>query len=420
MRWPAAGLALVCASSMAAHGAGPGDRAEEAARLRRAVTLENWDDGGELSRFAYLNVSQLFSTTVVRRGGPIVPLPVALDPALGRYVVDTQGGRDVTLDQFVSGGSLDGFIVVHRGRVVYEHYPHMRPADKHLSFSVTKAFVGTAVALLEERGQVHVDRSIAEAIRELKGTAWEKASLRDVLEMASGMDGLEDSAEAYSDPRQKHYQYEASLGWLPKTPALADAIQREETYAYLATLGRLREPGTRWEYSSINTAVLGWLVERVSGQTLGDFLSDEIWSRMGAEADALLAVNRNGIAVAHGGLAMTLRDLARFGLLFTHAGSSGTRDRVISERILRRITTGGRTQLVDPPKGPSGRTHVAYQWDGVTAQGDFYKGGFGGQILYVAPRKDVVIAHFGTNPALDSPPPALPLSKMVDDLFPAR
>lgn len=420
MKMRVVGLALVCASSTWTSAAERGFRAEEAARLRRAVNLENWDDGGELSRFAYLNVSQVFPTTVVRRGGPIVPLPLALDPAIGRYVVDTQGGRDVILDRFVSSGTLDGFIVLHRGRIAYEQYPRMRPADKHLAFSVTKAFVGTAVALLEERGQVHVDRSIGEAIGELKGTAWEKASIRDVLEMASGMDGLEDSAEAYSDPRQKHYQYEASLGWLPKTPALAEAIQREETYAYLATLGRLREPGTRWEYSSINTAVLGWLVERVSGRTLGDFLSDEIWSHMGAESDALLAVNRNGIAVAHGGLAMTLRDLARFGLLFTHADSAGARDRVISERILRRITTGGRTQLVDPPKGPSSRTHVAYQWDGVTAKGDFYKGGFGGQILYVAPRKDVVIAYFGTNAALDSPPPTLPLSKMVDDLFPAR
>ena len=99
MRWPAAGLALVCASSMVAHGAGPGGGAEEAARLRRAVTLENWDDGGELSRFAYLNVSQIFPS----RGGPRRradrAASRALDPAIGRYVVDTRGGRDVTLDQ---------------------------------------------------------------------------------------------------------------------------------------------------------------------------------------------------------------------------------------------------------------------------------------------------------------------------------
>jgi CubicO group peptidase (beta-lactamase class C family) len=390
-----------------------GPSAAESARLRRAVTLENWDDGGEISRFAYLNLSQVFPVAVVRRGGPILPLPVALDPAIGRFVAMRKDGRDVTLDELVAAGSVDGFIIVRGGRVVYERYPRMRPGDKHLAFSVTKAFVGTAVALLEDRGQVRLDRSIAEGLSELKGTAWEKASVRDVLEMASGMDGVE-TGDAYSDPLHKHYQYEASLGWLPRTPAMAEAVQREETYAYLATLGRLREPGTRWEYSSINTAILGWLVERVSGRTLADFLSDEIWARMGAEADGHLAVSRTGIPAAHGGLAMTLPDMARFGLLFTHA-PAGT-ERVISDRVLRRITTNGRTQLVDPPTGPSSRTHVAYQWDGVTAKGDFYKGGFGGQMLYVAPRKDVVVAYFGTNATLDAPPEPLPLSQLVDEL----
>jgi CubicO group peptidase (beta-lactamase class C family) len=411
-----AGFAALLAASAIARAGAPGYTAAEASRLRRAVTLENWDDGGDVSRFVYLNMSQIFPAAVVRRAGPVVPLPLALNPAIGRYVVDTKDDRPITLQQFVAEGPLDGFLVVHRGRVAYEQYPRMRPDDKHMAFSVTKAFVGMAVALLEDRGQVHIDRPIGEAIHELQGTAWDKAKIRDVLEMASGMEAAE-TGEAYGNPRHKHYQYEASLGWLPQTAEMSPAVQRAETYAYLATLGRVREPGTAWEYASVNTAVLGWLVERVSGKTVSTFLADEFWSRMGAEADALMAVNRNGIAVSHGGLAMTLRDLARFGMLFTRPPSPPKGDPVIPGRILRRITTGGRTQLVDPPKGPSSRTHVAYQWDGVTAQGDFYKGGFGGQLLYVAPRKDVVIAHFGTNATLDSPPPRLLLSKMIDDLF---
>lgn len=402
------------ASTASAQTTGPS--AAESARLRRAVTLETWDDGGEISRFAYLNLSQVFPVAVVRRGGPILPLPVAPDPSIARFVVMRKDGRDVTLDEFVAGGSVDGFIVVRGGKVVYERYPRMRPTDKHLAFSVSKAFVGTAVALLEDRGQVRIDRPMGDVIAELKGTAWNDATVRDVLEMASGMEGEESSATAYSDPGHKHYQYEASLGWLPKTPAMGDVVQREDTYAYLSTLGRLYAAGTRWEYASVNTGVLGWLVERVSGRTLADFLTDEIWSRMGAEADGLLAVSRTGVPAAHGGLAMTLRDLARFGLLFTPGAAAKGGERVISDRILRRITTNGRTQLVGPPKGPSSRTHVAYQWDGVTAKGDFYKGGFGGQLLYVAPRKDVVIAHFGTNATLDAAPEPLPLSQIVDEL----
>jgi CubicO group peptidase (beta-lactamase class C family) len=197
---------------------------------------------------------------------------------------------------------------------------------------------------------------------------------------------------------------------------MPQAVQREDTYAYLATLGRVREPGSRWEYSSVNTAVLGWLLERVTGKTLAEVLSDELWSRMGAEGDALMAVNRNGIAVAHAGMAAMLRDVARFGLLFARRATSGDGEPVISDRVLHRITDGGRAQILQPGH-PAWLNHVAYQWDAVTDQRDFFKGGFGGQLLYVVPRKDVVIAYFGTNQSLDSKPQLLPLRKMVEDLF---
>jgi len=413
--------ALCCAALVAVAPAlgGEGPKANsgpEAARLRREVNLDNWDDGGERSRFAYLNTSQLFPVAVVSRAGPVLALPSTPNPAIGRFVVANEGGRDITLDQLLADGRFDGFLVLHRGRVVYERYPHMRPGDRHLLFSVTKALVGTAVAILEDRGELRIDRPVGEYIRELKGTAWENVPVRDVLEMASGMEGGENEG-AYSDPGHKHYQLEASLGWLPMTSALPTPVQQEETYSYLATLGRVREPGSRWEYASVNTAVLGWLLERLTGKALSEVLTDELWSRLGAESDALLAVNRNGIAVAHAGLATRLRDVARFGLLFAHRPASQAEERVISDRVLRRITQDGRPQILGSDSRPEGRTHVAYQWDGVTDKGDFYKGGFAGQLLYVAPRKDVVIAHFGTNASLDEEPRRLPLQRMVDELF---
>lgn len=410
-------IAIVSAVSTARAGDPKGRSGQEAARLRREVNLENWDDGGERSRFAYLNISQIFPVAVVPRAGPILQMPLDPNPAIGRYVVKTDGGRDVTLDQLLSDGPFDGLLVVHRGRIVYERYPRMRPEDKHLMFSVTKALVGTAVAILEDRGQLRVDRPIGELIAELQGTAWDKVSVRDVLEMASGIEGAETGADAYSDPRHKHYQLEASLGFLPKTDSMPEAVQREETYQYLSTLGRVRPPGSRWVYTSANTVVLGWLLERVTGKTLAEVLSDEIWSHIGAEGDALMAVNRNGIAVAHAGMTATLRDLARFGLLFAHRDGAGEGERVISDHVLRRIIDGGRPQILEPGSHPAWLTHVAYQWDGVTDKGDFFKGGFAGQLLYVAPRKDVVIAYFGTNESLDSKPPLLPLRQMVEDLF---
>jgi len=390
----------------------------ESERLRRAVNAQNWDDGGELTHFTYLHVSQVFLTEDIYRKGAVSILEEAPNPRVGAYTVETKDGRKVTLAEFVSGDNgIDGFIVLHRGRVVYEAYPRMHPEDKHLLMSVTKAFVGTAVGILEDRGKIDIRRPINDYIHALKGTAWEGIAIRDILEMASGMEGAN---ESYTDPRDKHYQYEASVGWQSTTQEMPETVKENETYQYLASLKRLRNPGEAWAYTSINTEILGWLLEEVTGKSVAQVLSDEIWAPMGAEADAQMAVNCKGVAVSHAGMAARLRDVARFGLLFTPSSNKTARAPVISERFLRRILTDGRSDLVKTwvfgPR-PDWLDHVAYQWDAVTKDGMFFKGGFGGQILYVAPRKDVVIAYFGTNKTVDDPGPMLHIGSMIDELF---
>ena len=183
-------------------------------RLHRSFALEGWDDGGELSRYVYLH-----------------------------------DGREVRFAEHVRDSGIDGIVIVHRGRIVYEDYPRMRPHDKHLAFSVTKAFV-----------------------------------------VSSGMEGTEWRGAPFRDPAHKHYQLEASLGWLPAPDDLPRAALDGNPYEVLAGLERAAEPGRRFEYLSANTAVLGWLVERVTGKNLAEALATEIWTRIGAEADAQMVV----------------------------------------------------------------------------------------------------------------------------------
>jgi CubicO group peptidase (beta-lactamase class C family) len=141
---------------------------------------------------------------------------------------------------------------------------------------------------------------------------------------------------------------------------------------------------------------------------------------MGAESDAQIVVNTKGVAVASGGMVTTLRDLARFGLLFTPSWNQTAHSRIVSEKFQQRILAGGRPDLVKAwhfgPR-PDWLDHVAYQWDAVTKSGMFFKGGFGGQILYIAPQKDVVIAHFRTNKTVDDTGPILHLGSLIEELF---
>ena len=391
-------------------------RPEEAERLEREVNLENWDDGGELSRFAFLSIPKIFETAVIRRGdAEVLALETALGDDVARYEVALADGGVMAFDDYVASGALDGIVIVRGGKLVYESYPRMRGSDQHISFSVSKVLVSTVVAILEDRGLVDVSKPVEVYVPALRGTAWEGIPVLDVLDMASGIDALEGIEDSYTNPERKHYQYEASLGWLPIVEGLPSSVREEDTYGFIASLDKKSGPGRVWEYVSVNTMVLAWLVEEVTGKKFHEVLSETIWSRMGAEADALVTVNSRGYGAVHGGIVATLRDVARFGLLFTEGRGRG----VVSKSYLEKILVGGRPELLDAAgRAAADVRHATYQWDRVYKDGSFFKGGFGGQGLYVWPEKDVVLAFFGTH-GYDAPaPPVLDACRrMFADLF---
>jgi CubicO group peptidase (beta-lactamase class C family) len=389
---------------------------EEVERLGRDVNLENWDDGGELSRFAFLSIPKIFPTAVIRRGdGEVLALETAIEKNIARYQVALADGGVMAFDEYVASGALDGIVIVRGGKVVYESYPRMRSNDQHILFSISKVLVSTVVAILEDRGLVDVSKPVDVYVPALRATAWEAIPVLDVLDMASGIDALEAIEDSYTNPERKHYQYEASLGWLPKVEGLPSSVVGEDTFGFIASLEKRSGPGMVWEYVSVNTMVLAWLAEEVMGKKFPEVVSETIWSRMGAEADALLSVNSRGHGAVHGGIVATLRDVARFGLLFTGGRGRG----VVSESYLEKILEGGRPELLEAAgRAVADVRHATYQWDRVYDDGSFFKGGFGGQGLYVSPEKDVVLAYFGTH-GYDAPaPPVLDVCKrMFADLF---
>lgn len=407
----------------------------EAQAHRGAWTLANWDDGGELTRYVFLNMTEFWPHSVIDRAGPVRGLPPTVRNDVANFITRT-GSGELRLAEYVEQTTVDGMIVLHEGRVVFETYPRMRPQDKHVMMSVAKTFASLLVGVLEDRSLVEADRSVETYLPELAGSGWEGVAVLDVLDMASGVDCRETVEGAYDDPSTCHYQYEAALGWLPPTDDTA-----ADVVAHLAGLQSGRAAGELFEYASVNTQVLAMLVERVTGRTLDDVIATEIWQRMGAESDAYLGSGPGGAPLINAGLSSTLRDLARFGLLFTPTGRIVTRP-VVSDALLARIQRGGRPEIYSagrraaaaeadaaepgaeaaepaadtagagPDAAESGAgtadgndersvegeapRHNTYQWDYVMADGDFYKGGFGGQGLYVSPGRDLVIAFFGT------------------------
>jgi CubicO group peptidase (beta-lactamase class C family) len=380
--------------------------------MRAQVTVENWDKGGAISHWTYLHACEVAPTAIIRRGGATLDLPMQLRPEIGALKVSDSNQKEQTLDQFIKNGAVDGCIVLHAGRIVYEKYPTMRPDDLHLMMSVGKVFVSTALALLEEQGRIDLQTPVERYLPELKGSGWEGIRLRDIADMRSGMEGAETGNAAYRNPAHKEYQLEATLGWQPSTaPNLPDAVRRGDLLAFLATLRREHTPGETWAYAGANTAVLGEVISRVTGQKLAEVISNLIWSHIGAERDAQMIENKRGFPVAAGGMSMTLRDLARFGLAFTrHPPSSGTQ--IISDQVLERIFTsrGGTADA-------HGTLPLTYQWDLLTDQHELAKGGWAGQLLYINRDKDVVVAYCGTNQTADPKMERLPCRIIARTFF---
>lgn len=369
---------------------------QQANEFRHAWTMDNWDDGGPLMRYVFLNMPEFWTHSVIERAGSVRELPLALREDVATFDTTTEEGI-LSLAEYVATATVNAAIVLHEGKIVFESYPRMRPTDKHLYMSVSKAHAATLIAILENREQIDTDKPVDTYLPSLAVSGWAGVTVRDVLDMASGIGCLEGEEGAYSDPTRCYYQYEASLGWLKPT---ADTM--DSPFAYIATLSAHRPAGEAFEYTSPNTFVLAWLAETITGRPYADLLATEIWQRMGAESDGLIVAPKNGVPIASGGISSTLRDMARFGLLFTPAGRNGL-DPVVSAAYLDNIQHKGRPEIHRVARGAdAGRVngepvlHNSYQWDFVMEDGDFFKGGYGGQGLYVSPSRDLVIAFFGT------------------------
>ena len=179
----------------------------------------------------------------------------------------------------------------------------------------------------------------------------------------------------------------------------------------MASVNLLRKPGEIFEYSSMNTHVLGLLVERLSGRRLADYFSERVWSKTGAEGDAVLAVGPMGEPGIFAFVSSRLRDKARYGLLYTPSWTRVADARIIPQALVENIRKDCRPELYrrayeaakqsgddfyfsdDPEVRCNSR-----QWDAVYTDGDMYKSGLHGQGIYVSPTRDVVIAYYSTSP----------------------
>ncbi len=376
-----------------------------------------WTAYGENQEWNFRNIHQFFPTVNVYRRGKISELSVNPNLAIDDYVVDGPNGA-TTFDDFLHSdlSTAMGVIVLHKGRIVYESYPRMQDYEMPIYWSVAKQFVGTVIRILEERGEIDVTKPIDYYIPKTSDSDFAGISVRNVLDMATGLNCGDGD---YGDWKSCYYRYSMTIG---------DGFRTEDAednpYDFVADLSGTKniEQGHTFSYSGLNTFVLAWLVEEVTGMSFQDVLTKEIWQHIGAESNASYIAARYGIPMTHGGFMARLRDMARYGLLFTPSYSIVSDKQIISDEHVEFIWSGGRSELFTNAGSPgvevTGVKHNIYQWDAIFANGDYYKGGWAGQGLMVNPARDLVAVFVSYKKSDESETLIEPiLLKLLDDLY---
>lgn len=354
LKW---GLRIVAVLLVIAIGIGIWKR-EEVTRLLAVNSL--FDEGRIITNFS--NMNRAFLTVEVPRGtGPVSDLPRGEDAVLPSAVTDWIAARSVT-----------SLIVLKDGEMVHEsYYQGTAPEDRRIGWSLAKSYLSTLIGVVLDEGQItSLDDPVTKYAPDLMGSAYEGATIRNVLQMTSGVEFDED-----------YLDYNSDINRMGRVLALGGTM---DGFASGLT-GRAAPPGEAWQYVSTDTHVLAMVIRGATGRDIPSLLSEKIIQPLGLEATPYYITDGEGIAFALGGLNVTARDFARFGLMVAQNGRYQNQQIVPVDWIKQSTRRSA-------PTAP-GEIGYGYQWwiPVGAHEGVFMARGIYGQYIYIDQFRDIVI-----------------------------
>lgn len=311
------------------------------------------------------------------RGFLIHPLNVAIsdewtvEPVALPETVDI-AGTERPLADVLAELDTTSLVILRDGKIISEnYYLGTGPDDRRISWSVAKSFMsGLYGKALADGDITSLEDEVTTYVPELKGTAYEGASLRNILNMSSGIRYNEDYLDQSSD-----------INKMGRTIGLGGSLDK-----YTTTLMEKQfEPGSDWQYVSMDTHVAAWALRKATGRTLHD-LWEETYSPLGFRQQPFYMVDGEDVAFALGGLNLTTRDYAKFGQLFLQMGE-WKGEQLISADWVAQSTVHSAPAMSDRGVG------YGYQWwVPMPANQDYFAVGIYGQYIYIDPKTNIVIA----------------------------
>ncbi len=336
------------------------DPADDASHLGQVNNFLFWTPEQQVA--GYRNIDRVFPTRIISAGGSVYVLPQQLVD-LNDVQVSFED-KVLTTDEYFLQQNVAGLLVIKNGRIVYERYGLGNSKDSlWVSFSVAKSVTSLLVGAAIRDGYIKsVDEKVTDYLPRLKESSYEQATIRNILQMSSGVQWNEDYADPDSDVN--------SADW--------DALGLNE---YLREKPRDVEPGEVFNYNTGETNLVGNLLRSAIGNNLATYLSHKIWRPFGMGSDANWMLTEPGGGESGGCcISATLRDYGRIGLFALGDGRMPDGTQVLPDNWM--------TESTSPSKGYAG---YGYLW-WLQESGVYRASGIFGQGIYINPQEKVVIA----------------------------
>ena len=316
--------------------------------------------------FSHMNQAFLY-VDLPRGNGPTWELPYGAEFDL-----------PANAERWISERSVTSLLVLQDGQIRFEeYYLGTTPEDRRISWSMAKSYLSALFGILVSEGAIgSLDDPVIKYAPKLAGSAYETATIRNVLNMASGVTFDED----YLDPN-------SDINRMGRVVALGGELDD-----FAASLkDSFTTPGETWQYVSIDTHVIGMVIRGATGRSVADLLDEKILQKLGLERDGYYITDGAGVAFVLGGLNFTTRDYARFGQMILQ---DGTRDgqQIVPADWIKDST------WPSAPTAP-GKIGYGFQWwvPKGAHEGEFLARGVYGQYMYFDQPRGVLIVTTGAD-----------------------
>ena len=318
-----------------------------------------------------------YPSKTVRSSNPVYELSESPRELTETYVYN---GKTKRIEDWIDATDTTGLIVLKDGIIAFEKYFRGNSkATRSIAMSVSKSIVSFLVGVALTDGSIaSLQDPVDKYAPELKGSGYKGVSLKNVLQMSSGIRFYEDYEDLKSDLVRMVVSF--------TTGSLNE---------FITTLTNERQPGTFNRYVSADTQVLGMVLEGATGEKLTDYTREKLWNHLGAEFDAEWLTDPTGSEMAFGGFNAALRDYARFGLLYLNEGRNFQGHQLVPSSWVKASVTPDAPHLMPGRNNPDSSFPMGYGyqwWIPENPEGDFLALGIYGQFIYVHPGHKVVIA----------------------------